>query len=122
MGERVVINPAAAREPTPAVPLGYGHGGRRSDAWRQFTSTMRTAFGDAWRRLRPKLDEASNTLVAGFERLIALAGGWRQAGFAIGLAFICGGIGFAIADEAVLMMWLGGLLVGLTLRVGALKG
>lgn len=122
MGERVVINPAAAKEPILAVPLGYGRGGHAGDLWQRFRTTARTIAHDVRWRLVPWLDAVSDTVGRALEPLIIALGGWRQLGFAFGLAFIGGGIGFAIADEAVLMMWLGGLLIGLCLRIRALRG
>ena len=47
-------------------------------------------------------------------------GGWRQVAFAFGLAFCLGGIG-DVFDCAV-MLFMGGLLVGLALRIPWLRG
>ena len=118
MGERVVINPAAAKEQTAAVPLEYGHGGKRQDAWRRFASTVGTFTSDGVRRVRDRLREDSATLEPELRRLLKRLGGWQQLGFAAGLGFILGGIGFSLGSpQAVLMMWLGGVLVGLCLRL-----
>ncbi|MGB7158478.1 MAG: hypothetical protein WBD40_10465 [Tepidisphaeraceae bacterium] len=120
MGERVVINPAAVKEPTPAVPLGYGHGGRRGDTWRRFSSTVRAGAADGWRAVRT----SSAELLPAVVQLIIRLGGWRQIGFALGLGFVLAGIGVAMdrSGDASFLMWLGGLLIGLCLRIHALKG
>ena len=118
MGERVVINPAAANEPTPAVPLEYGRGGKGHDAWRRFTATVGTFTSEGVRRARARLRENSMTLEPQIQRLLRRLGGWQQLGFAAGLGFILGGIGFSLGSpQAVMMMWLGGVLVGLCLRL-----
>jgi hypothetical protein len=98
MGERVSVRdePPLASEAPRAVPLGYGR-------------------EDVWRGMRPRLHALYDTL-----------GGWRQIGFAFGVGFILGGIGDALAvshnGDAPAMLFFGGLLIGLTLRVPWLKG
>ena len=47
-------------------------------------------------------------------------GGWRQVVFAFGLAFVLGGVGDVL--NCAVMLFIGGLLVGLALRVPWLKG
>jgi hypothetical protein len=51
--------------------------------------------------------------------LVRLLGGVRQIWFALGLAFVLGGIGAGIDrwGHASLMMWIGGLFLGLAIRV-----
>src|SRR5690349_18080554 len=107
MGERVVVNPAAAssEEPARVVPLEYGHGGRASDWWRRFSA----AFA-----------ERAVGAIQFLGMMIGLIGGVRQLVFAIGLAFLAGGLADALShghDEAVIAMSFGGFLIGLVLPV-----
>ena len=114
MGERVVIrdlhepdDPPFAAEAPRGPTLSYG---RRDYA------------GDAWRWIKPRVQavwEATQTL---FGRMIVPAlGGWRQVTFAIGLAIVLAGLGDRIANRGssggAFWMFVGGLTVGLSLRL-----
>jgi hypothetical protein len=111
MGERVVIDPQRMTEPVEAVPLEYGHGGKAADAWR----AARSRAGVAWEAVRASSRATTDDLNA---KLVPALGGWRQVGFAFGLAFICGGIGLSLGSGAgAIPMWLGGLLIGLCVRI-----
>jgi len=113
MGERVVINPASAapsEAPPRVVPLDYGHGGRASDWWRKFSA----AFA-----------ERAAGAIQFLGMMIGLIGGVRQLVFAIGLAFLAGGLADALShghDDAVIAKSFGGFLIGLVLPVPKRKG
>ena len=47
-------------------------------------------------------------------------GGWRQVAFAFGLAFVLGGVGDRL--DCAVMLFIGGLLIGIALRIPWLKG
>ena len=113
MGERVVIHdepPLASETPPQGVPLGYGRGDSGGDAWRWIV-----AHGRAWIHAFEEL----------LKILIPLLGGWRQILFALGLAFCLGGAGYGFdryGGEAPFMMFVGGFIIGLVIRVPLLKG
>jgi hypothetical protein len=92
MGERVSVGAEVDDAPRRVTPLEYGRLDR---------------FGEYLRGLAP---------------LTQALGGWRQIGFAVGLALLCGGIG-SMAGEAMpaVSLWFGGLLIGLSLRLPWLR-
>ena len=100
MGERVVVNPAATKEPAPAVPLGYGH------AEAKFSGVNRAAA-----QFRDHADGVARRL-----------GGWRRVGFAFGLSCLSAAFAYGIAslEEAGFLAAIGGMLVGFTLPVKGL--
>ena len=111
MGERVVVDPAAAagaaqgatQEPRPAVPLGYGH--------------AESKFAGVDARAAAVVD----ALLAAVRKL----GGWRRVGFAFGLSLVAAGFAYGMAetwhsDEAAFMAGLGAMLVGFTVPVKGL--
>src|SRR3954451_2049441 len=106
MGERVVIRdePPLANEAGPQ-PLNYGQGNRRGDAWRGVVAHLK-AVGDAFEEF--------------FRIIIPILGGWRQITFAFGFAFVLWGIGLCIdriGGPGPSWMFIGGLMIGLLLRV-----
>jgi hypothetical protein len=111
MGERVVIRdePPLASEAPPPPPLGYGRANRAGNALRWLEVRLRI-LGDAMKEL--------------FAMVIPALGGWRQVGFAFGLAFVLGGFGSALGrnGEPAFWMFVGGILVGLSVRVPGAKG
>jgi hypothetical protein len=68
----------------------------------------------------PRIQGALSAVPQKAAGVLAPVGGWRQVTFAFGLAFCLGGIG-DVFDCAV-MLFIGGLLIGLALRVPWLKG
>ena len=93
MGERVYVRPHEPRgqdpfvEPEAGVPLDY-HQDTRADRWRQWRAT------------------------------VTLLGGYRQIGFAVGLGFVLAAAGAALrSDEASFFGFVGGVLIGLCVRV-----
>jgi hypothetical protein len=111
MGERVVIDPRRMTEPVEAIPLEYGHGGRATDAWR----SVRARAGVVWEAFRTSSGAAADDLKT---KLVPALGGWRQVLFALGLAFVLGGLGLSVGSgDGAIPMWLGGLLVGFVVRV-----
>jgi hypothetical protein len=114
MGERVVIRdePPLASEAPPSqeqgVPLGYGRANRASSLLHWLDLRLRM-IADAFKEL--------------FAIVIPALGGARQVAFALGLAFVLGGFGSALGrGEPAFWMWLGGLLIGFSLRLPWLKG
>jgi hypothetical protein len=110
MGERVVVNPGASgAEPTPAVPLDYGHGTHAGDVWRRFTAATAERMHGA-------------AQFAGM--VIAMIGGPRQLAFAVGLMFLAGGVTDAMSrwGDGVFAACVGGFLVGLAVPVPKRKG
>ena len=112
MGEKVYVRRASdgvvnSSEPpiAEAVPLDYGN--PRHLHWS-------TLFR---RRVGPVLVMADDCLRRGVERL----GGLRQITFALGVTLTCGGIGAGLSPrtDVSFFMALGGLLVGLSIRVPA---
>jgi len=123
MGERVVVGRATPVEPVDqpetygntggggggggagGEPLNYGRGDRAGDAWR-----WSRAWGSAVLESVARLTQL----------LIVALGGWRRVFFAIGLAFLLGGLGDCIGNfsrgEGAFWMFVGGLLIGLTVR------
>ena len=119
MGERVYVGRATpvepADEPSPGgaggaarrdPPLEYGRGHLAGDAWR---------WSRAW----------GSALIENVARLtqmfVAVLGGWRRVTFALGLACLLAGLGDCLADyshgDGAFWMFVGGLLVGFTVRV-----
>ena len=119
MGERVVVGRVAPPQSAddargkadasagvaPPEPLNYGRGDRAGDAWR-----WSRAQGAAWMdNIKP---------LTGV--LVRMLGGWPRIGFAVGLACVLAGLGDCLikaGDGGVFWMFMGGLLVGFTLRV-----
>ena len=115
MGERVAVGRV-----TPAEPVGdprggpsldYGRGDRAGDAWRW------------WRAWGTAALESTTRLA---QMLVAALGGWRRVFFAFGLACLLGGLGDCLdtfpGGEGAFWMFVGGLLVGFTLRIPLLDG
>jgi hypothetical protein len=103
----VTDEPPLAQEAPRGPTLNYGRGDHA---------------GDAWRWLKPLVDavwEATQTLFG--KMIVPALGGWRQVGFAIGLAIVLAGLGDCIASRGsnggAFWMFAGGLAVGLSLRV-----
>src|SRR5947209_461789 len=110
MGERVVIRdePPLASE-APPQPLNYGHRDRAGDLWRRIFAYLK-ATGDAFQEL--------------LRIIIPILGGWRQIVFAFGLALVLLGLGLCIdriGGPGPFWMFIGGLMIGLTVRPGILK-
>jgi hypothetical protein len=114
MGERVVVGPATPVEPIDdsggggggTAPLNYGRGGRAGDRWRVARAWLGVFF-DSVKRLAVLFVE--------------VLGGWRRVFFAIGLGSLLGGIGDCLSgfsrSDGAFWMFIGGLLIGLTVRV-----
>jgi hypothetical protein len=115
MGERVVVGRATPVEPIDepgvgpgagAEPLNYGRGDRA---------------GDAWRWTRARVTPVLESIVQLVQVVVVALGGWRRIGFALGLACLLGGLGDCLAGysrgEGAFWMFVGGLLIGLTVRV-----
>jgi len=105
----------AADKSTSGVPLDYG----------QQPSRWKNALKVAWTRTRAYVHEHFEdwlkSIGYSLATLVYLAGGYKQAILALGLAFLAGGLGLAIeADRSStghLWMWIGGLLIGLVIPV-----
>jgi hypothetical protein len=113
MGERVVVGRATPVEPIDdpdggAEPLNYGRAARAGNAWR-WSRAWGAALLESMRRLGAML--------------IATLGGWQRAAFAFGLGCLLGGIGDCLggfprgSSDGPFWMFIGGLLIGLTVRV-----
>ena len=109
MGERVTIGrePPMAREVPPA-PLEYSRGGRAGDWWREAS-----AWGHAGIEVTTKFSMRAWPHVRAW---------WRQVGFALGLGFTLAGLGHSLnrhtyGGEGVILMFIGGVLIGLCVRV-----
>ena len=116
MGERVVVGrvPNGTGESPPPPPhaesrLNYADPElnpkfpflHRAAAW------ARWAWAEVDTRLRPEA-----------EKVVRRLGGRRQVAFGFGLSLIVGGLGAALGGEfAAFVMWVGGLLVGFSVRV-----
>ena len=130
MGERVVVGRATPVEPiddrgsgggssggvgaaASAEPLNYGRADRAGNAWR-WSRAWGAALLEAVRRL--------GGLLMG-----ALGGGQRVL-FALGLGCVLGGIGICLdtsprgTSDGGFWMFIGGLLIGLTVRVPLRNG
>jgi len=103
--------PLATEAPPKGVPLGYGQSDRTGDANRWVMARIHA------------LNEAFHELL---KIVVPALGGWRQIVFAIGLACLCDGVGDALSSFRTgvpsTMMFFGGLLIGLALRIPWLKG
>ena len=115
MGERVVIrdvvedDPPIAQEAPRGPTLNYGRRDYTGDTWRWIKSRVQAVW------------DATQTL---FGRMIVPAlGGWRQVTFALGLAIVLAGLGDCIANRGngggAFWMFVGGLTVGLSLRIAS---
>jgi|SRR5690242_10682361 hypothetical protein len=107
MGERVVVGPATPVEPiVDEPPLEYGRGNRASDAVRVSRGYL-TVFFDQ--------------LITLIRTITDALGGTRRVAFAIGLGMLLGGLGDCIAGysrgQGAFWMFIGGMLIGLTVRV-----
>jgi len=113
MGERVVVGRATPVESIDepiaggaGEPLNYGH---------------RDRAGDTWRWARAWVTALLENIVRLTNMLVAALGGWRRVGFAVGLACLLGGLGDCIGSfsggDGAFWMFIGGLLIGLTVRV-----
>ena len=108
MGERVVVGRATPVEPIDGSvePLPYGRG---------------NATGDAFRSARAWTWAVLENLGRLTQLVVAALGGWRRVGFAIGIAAVLAGLGDCIGSfsrgEGVFWIFVGGLLIGLTVRV-----
>jgi len=122
MGERVYVKTVRAQpveEP--------GRGGVRIDYAKQDVQEIFPTFSKAFAWLRWFLAAAALQARQTWRhsvgpRLLALMkdlGGGRQIGFAMGMMFTLGGLGAALTSEAEPMIWMtiGGLIIGLTVRV-----
>ena len=74
-------------------------------------------------RPQPRHESLSNTVNAG----VGFLGGWRQVGWAIGLASVLGGFGLCVArsyaqTDGAGWMAFGGLVIGLLVPVPARRG
>jgi hypothetical protein len=119
MGERVVVGRATPVEPIDdpgvggggvagAEPLNYGRADRAGNAWR-WSRAWAAAVLEGLRRLGGML--------------MATLGGWQRLLFAFGLGCLLGGIGDCLTgfprgtSDGPFWMFIGGLLIGLTVRV-----
>ena len=114
MGERVYVGRATPVEPIDEgagsarrdPPLEYGRGNRASDTWRALHAGATMLLKAIARISRP---------------VVAALGGGRRIFFATGLALLLAGLGDCISayssGDGVLWMFIGGLLIGLTVRV-----
>jgi hypothetical protein len=96
---------------TSGIHLNYGH---EASWWQRFSTTasafFRESFDGIWK------------FVGYFWGMAAhYAGGTAQLIFALGVAFLAGGFGLAIerseGGTGHFWMWIGGLLVGLVVRI-----
>ena len=116
MGERVHVRPV------PAEPVGHDpDSGATVDYAKPDVNPKFPTFNRAWSALRAAMLEMYEALEPALERGWHRVGGTRQIVFACGLAFIFGGVGAAIARDGgpALAMAIGGMLVGLAVRVPA---
>ena len=116
MGERVHVRPVRAE------PIGgEGPQGATVDYAKPDVNPRFPTFWKAWATLRAAMLEIYEAIEPALERAWQRAGGTRQIVFALGLAFIFGGVGAAIARDAgpAFAMALGGMLVGIAIRIPA---
>jgi hypothetical protein len=115
MGERVVVGRATPVEP---VDEPAGEGVRREPPL-EYGRQDRT--GDAWRRLHAWSAPLVDAVMRLTQIVVAALGGWRRVFFAVGLACLLGGLGDCIGSfshgDGAFLMFVGGLLIGLTARV-----
>jgi hypothetical protein len=126
MGERVVVGRATPVESiddpeigggggggagagtSSTEPLNYGRGDRAGDAWR-WSRSWGAALLESARRLSGLF--------------IVTLGGWQRVAFAFGLGCLLGGIGDCLvgfprgSSDGPFWMFVGGVLIGLTVRV-----
>ena len=81
---------------------------------------LRDRIGDTRRRLRAWLLERLYGAGRFIGVFVALAGGWRQTAFALGLGATLGGLGHCLtyhgSDGGVWWMFIGGVAIGLSIR------
>jgi hypothetical protein len=107
----------------PAEPLaGQSQEGATVDYAKPDVNPKFPTFWKAWSALRAAMLEIYEAIEPALDRAWHRVGGTRQVVFALGLAFIFGGIGAAVARDGgpALAMAVGGLLVGIAIRVRAL--
>ena len=113
MGERVYVVRA-----TPVEPIDEGAAARR-DPPLEYGRADRA--GNAWRWTRAWGGALSESVARLAHMFIAALGGWRRVFFALGLACLLGGLGDCLAGfsrgDGAFWMFVGGLLIGLTVRV-----
>ena len=113
MGERVYVGRA-----TPVEPIDEGAAARR-DPPLEYGRADRA--GNAWRWARAWGGALSESVARLTQMFIAALGGWRRVFFALGLACLLGGLGDCLAGfsrgDGAFWMFVGGLLIGLTVRV-----
>ena len=117
MGERVHVRAV------PAEPVtGEGTSGATVDYAKSDLNPRFPTFWKAWNAVRAAMLELYVAFEPALERGWQRVGGTRQVIFACGLAFIFGGVGAAIARDAgpAFAMAMGGMLVGIAVRIGDL--
>ena len=120
MGERVQVR-AVRSEPGSATAAAPG--ARSPDARSGFATRTSAALWPGLRQLLARIGVAAVAFSAGLIVTLGLAmrtiGGLRQAGFAIGMMCAVGGLGAALMHDGAGVFWMtiGGLLIGLSLRV-----
>jgi hypothetical protein len=102
---------SATNENTAGVPLDYG---QQPSRWKHAWTRTRAYFHEHF-------EDWLKSIGYSLATLIYLAGGYKQAILALGLAFLAGGLGLAIeADRSStghFWMWIGGLMVGLIIPI-----
>jgi hypothetical protein len=118
MGERVYVGRATPVEPV-GEPDGAGAGAARRDPPLEYGRADRA--GNAWRWARAWGAALGESVTRLTQLFVAVLGGWRRIVFALGLACLLGGLGDCLADysrgDGAFWMFVGGLLIGLTVRV-----
>jgi hypothetical protein len=126
MGERVYVKTVRA-EPATADDEGVRIDYAKSDVnplfptFHKAVAWVRYAAAEVWAELEPRLAVLRHSLAEWAQRI----GGARQLGFALGMMFVLGGLGSAISPprgDTGFWMAIGGLLIGLCVRVSHPKG
>jgi hypothetical protein len=118
MGERVVVGRATPVDPIDEPGADPRDSGRREPPL-EYGRPDRA--GDAWRWLNARVAPLLESITRLAQIFAAALGGWRRVFFALGLACLLGGLGDCLAGfsrgDGAFWMFVGGLLIGLTVRV-----